>query len=303
MKLNREFKIGCFVLTVLAVSFFVINFLRGKDIFNREISIAASYDNVEGLVPSDPVYIKGYKAGSVSSVEYNPETDRFDVICSVLKKFRIPADSKMTIYSRDIMGGKAIRIDQGKSSVNVSDGDSLASDVQPDMLASVAEQITPLLARVSDMVENLDSVTSSVNSVLSRENRDGIASIIQNLERTVAEAEKISSAVGDRSGKLGLFIDNLTQLGGKLDSIAVKADRSMSDVNTVTAALSRSDIEGLAVSFKELLESMRNPDGTFGRLLSEDEIYESVSSLVEEADSLLKKIQENPKKYIRISVF
>ena len=97
MKLNREFKIGCFVLTVLAVSFFVINFLRGKDIFNREISIAASYDNVEGLVPSDPVYIKGYKAGSVSSVEYNPETDRFDVICSVLKKFRIPADSKMTL--------------------------------------------------------------------------------------------------------------------------------------------------------------------------------------------------------------
>lgn len=153
------------------------------------------------------------------------------------------------------------------------------------------------------MVENLDSVTSSVNSVLSRENRDGIASIIQNLERTVAEAEKISSAVGDRSGELGLFIDNLTQLGGKLDSIAVKADRSMSDVNTVTAALSRSDIEGLAVSFKELLESMRNPEGTFGRLLSEDEIYESVSSLVEEADSLLKKIQENPKKYIRISVF
>lgn len=303
MKLNREFKIGCFVLTVLAVSFFVINFLRGKDIFNREISIAASYDNVEGLVPSDPVYIKGYKAGNVSSVEYNPETDRFDVICSVLKKFRIPADSKMTIYSRDIMGGKAIRIDQGKSSGNVSDGDSLASDVQPDMLASVAEQITPLLSRVSDMVENLDSVTSSVNSVLSRENRDGIASIIQNLERTVAEAEKISSAVGDRSGELGLFIDNLTQLGGKLDSIAVKADKSMSDVNTVTAALSRSDIEGLAVSFKELLESMRNPDGTFGRLLSEDEIYESVSSLVEEADSLLKKIQENPKKYIRISVF
>lgn len=48
---------------------------------------------------------------------------------------------------------------------------------------------------------------------------------------------------------------------------------------------------------------MRNPEGTFGRLLSEDEIYESVSSLVEEADSLLKKIQENPKKYIRISVF
>ena len=64
-KLSREFKIGSFVLAVLVISFFIINFLRGKDIFNREMSVISSYDDIEGLVQSDPVYIKGYKAGTV----------------------------------------------------------------------------------------------------------------------------------------------------------------------------------------------------------------------------------------------
>ena len=47
---GKEYKIGIFVLAVLLVSFFVINFLRGKDIFNREMTIVSSYNDVEGLV-------------------------------------------------------------------------------------------------------------------------------------------------------------------------------------------------------------------------------------------------------------
>ena len=65
MKLSREFKIGFFAVTVVAASFFLINYLRGEDIFNREIEISSRYQNVEGLVPSAPVYIKGYKAGKI----------------------------------------------------------------------------------------------------------------------------------------------------------------------------------------------------------------------------------------------
>ena len=106
MKISKEFKIGLFVVTVLTASFFLINYLRGKDIFNKEIEISSRYDEVEGLVPSAPVYIKGYKAGKVTEVIYDTQTDDFVVTCSVLKDFRIPEDSKMTIHGVDIMGGR-----------------------------------------------------------------------------------------------------------------------------------------------------------------------------------------------------
>ena len=164
MKLSREFKIGCFVLAVLVASFFVINFLRGKDIFNREMTVMSFYENIDGLVPSDPVYIKGYKAGSVISVEYLPEKGHFEVACSVLKKFRIPSDSRMTIYSRDIMGGKAVRIDPGLSADHISDGAVLAPATEPDMLASLAGQAAPLLSRISSIILGLTLMRVSVLS-------------------------------------------------------------------------------------------------------------------------------------------
>lgn len=303
MKPGREFKIGAFVLVVLLISFFVINFLRGKDIFNREMIVTSTYDNIEGLVPSDPVYIKGYKAGSVASVDYDPETGNFDVSCSVLKKFRIPDDSKMTIYSRDIMGGKAIKIDPGTSGRFAEDGSFLEPSVQPDMIASLAGQLVPLLAKATATVENLDSVTTSLNLLLGSDNRSGIRNIIVKLDRTMTEAARISAAVGDRSEELGSFIDNISSFSSRLDSLADSADSTLSDINSVTSALGKSDIEGLVISFRNLIESIQDPDGTLGKLMSEGSIYDSLENLVSDADSLLKKIEENPKKYIRISVF
>ena len=56
MKYSKELKIGLFVVTVLVASFFLINYLRGEDIFNNEIELVSRYDNVEGLVASAPVY-------------------------------------------------------------------------------------------------------------------------------------------------------------------------------------------------------------------------------------------------------
>ena len=113
--MSKELKIGIFTVSILIVSFFLINYLRGEDIFNREMELSSRFENVEGLVPSAPVFIKGYKAGKVSEVVYDSENEDFEVLCSIKKEFQIPADSKMTIYSVDIMGGKGIRIDLGTS--------------------------------------------------------------------------------------------------------------------------------------------------------------------------------------------
>ena len=102
MKYSKELKIGVFVVVILTASFFLINYLRGEDIMNKEIELESRYENVEGLVASAPVYIKGYKAGKVSEVVYQPETDDFKVVCSIKKEFKIPQDTRMTIYAVDI---------------------------------------------------------------------------------------------------------------------------------------------------------------------------------------------------------
>ncbi|MDE6147621.1 MAG: MlaD family protein [Bacteroidales bacterium] len=303
MKISKELKIGIFVVAVLVAAFFSINYLRGKDILDKEMEITARYENVEGLVASAPVYIKGYKAGQVSSVRYDRDSDDFEVTCSVLKEFRIPSDSKMTIYSVDIMGGKGIRIDLGTSGTFVEDGAVLSPDSAPDLIGGLTESIGPLLKKAANTLDSLSVAVSGINRMLGEQNQEHFARTLAHLEKTLANMDGISSAVNGKSGQIEDFIDNLESLSAKFSGIAEKADTTMSSVASITASLDETDIKGTVASFKALLESLNDPDGSLGKLMSDGSIYDSLDSLLNDVDSLVKKIEENPKKYIKISVF
>ena len=300
MKASKELKIGVFVIVVLTASFFLINYLRGKDIFNKEIEISSRYSDVEGLVASAPVYIRGFKAGKVTEVVYDSESDDFEVTCSVLKEFKIPEDSRMTIYGVDIMGGKGIRIDLGTSVELLADGGQLAPASEPALLDGLASSVTPLLDKVGNTLDSLNAAVSSVNRILSDEN---IPRIIVHMEKTMADVRALASGLGGKSEELEAFISDLSILSEKFISIAEKADTLVADVNDTLSGVSAEDIKEVVSSFRVLLENINDPDGTIGRLLVDDSVYDSVDSLLNDVDTLVRKIQENPKKYIKISIF
>lgn len=300
MKFSKEFKIGLFVVVVLTASFFLINYLRGKDIFNKEIEISSRYQELEGLVPSAPVYIKGFKAGKVQSVSYDTQTDDFLVTCSVIKDFKIPVDSRMTIYGVDIMGGKGIRIDLGTSSEMISDGGVLAPSCEPALLDGLAAGVAPLMDKVGRTLDSLNVTVSAVNSILADEN---INRTMAHIERTMSDVSAIASVLEGKSEELNAFVENLESVSDKFVSISDRVDTLASSLVSVAGSVSGDDVRMLVDSFHELLENINDPDGTIGKLLTSDSVYESVDELLNDVDSLVRQIQENPKKYIKISVF
>ncbi len=303
MKHTKEVKIGAFVLSVLVISFFVINYLRGKDILNREMEICSVYENVEGLVPSAPVYIKGYKAGKVVEVDYQSESDDFKVVCSVLKDFRIPEDSRMTIYAVDIMGGKGVRLDLGTSDVFVKDGDMLTPSYEAGLMDGLAAGIAPLMEKVGNTLDSLNVTVSGVNKMLGEANQAHITRTLAHLETTMSDVKGIARTINGKSSELESLVSNLSALSAKLGTIADKADDVMGGVSSVVTTLDESDLAGVITSLKALLENINDPDGTVGKLLVDGSVYDSVDELLNDIDTLVKKIEENPKKYIKISVF
>ena len=303
MKYTKELKIGVFVVTVLVASFFLINYLRGEDIFNTEIELVSRYDNVEGLVASAPVYIKGYKAGKVSEVVYEPSTDDFKVTCSVLKEFRIPSDSRMTIYSVDIMGGKGIRIDLGASPELVADGDYLQPSFAAGLVDGLEDSLVPLLSKVGNTLDSLAVTVAGVNKMLSEENQTNVSRTLAHIERTMSEVKGVAAAFNGKSEELALLVDNLYVLSSKFNGIADQTEDVMSGVSSVVKTIDESDIEGVISSFRLLLENINDPDGTIGKLFVDNSMYDSIDEVLNDIDSLIRKIEENPKKYIRISIF
>ena len=301
--MSKEIKIGIFAVSILVVSFFLINYLRGEDIFNKEIELSSRFASVEGLVPSAPVYIKGYKAGKVSEVIYDSEAEDFEVICSIKKEFRIPSDSKMTIYSVDIMGGKGVKIDLGTSGLAVSDGDALAPAFEAGLMDGLAGGIGPLMAKVTSTLDSLSVTVSGINRMLSEENSARIASTLAHLDRTMANVDALSAVIGGKSDELAAFVSNLQMVSDKLVSVAGQADTVLAGINTTVASISESDIAGVVTSLKDLLDNVNDPDGTIGKLFVDKSVYDSFDALLNDIDDLVNKIQENPKKYLKISVF
>ncbi len=301
--MSKELKIGVFAVTILIVSYFLINYLRGEDIFNNEIELSSRYENVEGLLPSAPVYIKGYKAGKVSEVLYVPETGNFKVTCSIDKDFMIPTDSRMTIYSVDIMGGRGVRIDLGHSDESAEDGGILEPAFEAGLMDGLSGGVGPLIEKVSSTLDSLSVTIGGVNRLLSDGNQASITRTLAHLEKTISSLGRLAGSFEGKSDELEAVIDNMAVLSERLKSISVKADSTIDGVDTIVTSLSESDLVGVIASLKSLLESMNDPEGTIGKLFVDDSVYDSVDSLLNDVDILIRKIQENPKKYLRISVF
>ena len=113
----------------------------------------------------------------------------------------------------------------------------------------------------------------------------------------------IAATIDGKSAELTALVDNLASLSAKFGSIADKADGAMTGVSSIVTKIDETDIAGLVTSFKSLLEKINDPDGTVGKLLVDGSVYDSVDELLNDVDSLIKQIEENPKKYIKISVF
>lgn len=294
MALKKEFKLGIFVILVLVATFCIINVLRGSDIFGRELTLKGRFADVETLVPSAPVQIKGYLAGKVDKVEYVTDEDIFLVECSIDKKFRVPVDSRMNLYSTSIMGGKGIRIEFGNSSEYAGDGYELETGTDTDFITLLTRNVTPLMIKVRSLLDSLQVTVSEVNEVLDRDNRRNIASSLEHLNRTLASARDLAESLDGKSEDLENLITNLSLVSMKLSPIVDTAGVALENIKLTTEKLSAADIEGTVSSLGSTL------DGINGAV---ENLSGPLENVLNDADSLINSVKNNPKKYIKISIF
>lgn len=302
-RLSRMQAIGLFVLLTLIATFAVINFLRGEDIFNRSSSYYAVYDQVDGLTVTGPVYLRGYKVGMVEDITYNPQQNNFEVELKVKSQFEIPANSTAEVYSADIMGARAVRINIGDSRQILESGDTLASAIQPDMISTVMGQIEPLKEQAVELMATMNRTLESVDKLLDSTSRAEIQSSLKHLNSTLANAASLSRTLDNISPELVEIVKNLEVLSKGLGESTDEIKGSLENVNAITSSLSKAELDKTIESLRNLSEKLQDPNGSVGKLLSTDSLHNAVNTLINDVDKLVKGISENPKKYIKVSVF
>lgn len=302
MKIRREVKMGIFGILILAAAYWGISFLKGMDILSRTDTFYARYEQSNNIEVSSPVLLRGIKIGSVTAIEVGDVHEPITITMKVKSKYRLPSNSVAQIGDKSMLGGKAIIMQVGDASSMLQDGDTITGSVDNN----VTEQINEVKDKLTGALDRLSVTLDGVNKLLSDENISSISSTINHINRAGRNADL---AISDLRVKLGTITDDMTALTGELNRTAPQLGRTIDNLAFVSDTL-RTSLPGLMASINKTVddvnltvETIREGEGTIGKLLSDGRMYDNLNRSSASLNSLLVDIKENPKRYVHISVF
>lgn len=89
----------------------------------------------------------------------------------------------------------------------------------------------------------------------------------------------------------------------ELNQAAEQLSTTLAHFEGISSQLKDTDITGIVDGLKELIDQLKDPEGSLGQLTSDPQLYHTVNGVLARADSLIRLISENPKKYLKITVF
>jgi phospholipid/cholesterol/gamma-HCH transport system substrate-binding protein len=182
-----------------------------------------------------------------------------------------------------------------------------------------------LYTNLTRLTVELRGITSSINRgegtigklTKSSEPYDRMIAILNRAEATLQE---IQSA----DGTMGRLVKD-RQLYDKLVTLADKSTQAAEDVRELNRKLTSSDstigllltdrtlhdkgvdlmerAESSVIALEETIDKLNRGEGTAGKLISDRDAYDRLTLALESLDALLKDVKENPKRYVKFSLF
>jgi len=189
---NRYKQILIGVSFILAIALFIwgYNFLKGKDIFNKQRKdifnkqtiYYAKYHEVSGLEISNPVSINGVRIGQVSRMYFAPDMSG-DVIVelTINTDFPIPDNTIARIFSSDLMGSKSVDFKLGNSTDQAKDGDTLATSIEAGIMEEVNAQVQPIKAKAESLLASIDTLVVAFQSIFNESARKNLSESFDNI--------------------------------------------------------------------------------------------------------------------------
>lgn len=294
MKLTKEIKIALVAIVGILVMYFGINFLKGMNLFSTNNTYFITFDDIQGLGASTPIYADGYKVGTVDGLEYDyKENGPIKVKVDIIKDLRIPQGSKAEIV-KDLMGNLQVNLLLANNPrERVEPGGIIPGAVNGGMMDKAAN----LVPVVEKMLPKLDSILTSVNALMAD---PALAASLHNVET-------ITSNLTVSTRELNTLMAGLNK---QVPGMIGKANGVLDNTNRLTANLASLDVQGTLNKVNQTLESahqftekLNSNQGSLGLLMNDTKLYDNLTSTMGHADSLVIDLKAHPKRYVHFSVF
>ena len=301
MKLSKEIKAAFFVLSTILLFIFGFNFLKGSSLLDKQKTIYAVYDEVDGLLVGANVMINGLSIGNVTELDFLPNSTKILVTLKVKDKLNFSSKSTASIYETGVLGGLAISIDPiFEKESTVKTGDTLNSSVRPGLTELINRQIEPLSRQLQSTITSVDSIFTGASNVLNKQTQEEIKESINVLTSAIKAINNssiiIEKTLTAKNSQINNTIDNFEKISSNLSEVS-------DELNSFGLSNLLSNLEVSVDGISSIVNKLDSDKSTIGKLINEDEVYNNLNSSIESLNSLIIDIKENPKKYVQFSVF
>ena len=300
-RLTKEIKAGLIVVLGITALIMGFSYLKSNSLLGKSTTLHAVYDHVGGLQSGTAVSLNGFSVGTIDDIAFLDETGKLMVSFTITTDLPIPADSKAELYDTSVLGGKGLQIVLGTpGSAIAQNGDTLTSIVKVGMTDRITELMEPLEAKVNSAIVETDLLMKNLNQLLDTDSQALLRETLNNFSETSASLKVITQNVSE----------NLTANEKALGTILESTAELTSNLSSVSETLNEADLQGLIADLntsvsatKEILEGVKNGEGSVGQIFTNQELYLSLQENLSQLEWLLQDLRLNPKRYLSVSVF
>ena len=293
---KNELKVGIAVLVSLIILIGGIMWGKGYRLKVARYEIAVLFDNVSGLESGCNVLANGVVKGGVQKSA--GKEGRGPVPAAGKKSVTLYPNSRIPIDPRAVGGGRFLALypasnRPGGEVSNPLDGKPpLGMGEAVGIFQDISEDFRTALHHLNSLLVNLNVIVGDtlnqrhVSSLLTdasgaartsnewlRDNRDDLTDIVLRLKTTIEATELI------------------------MHTTEARLNTTLDGVDSTTA-----QITALSASLHTIAEQINREDGTLGKLLRDDELYQRLTGTLAQVDSLSEALRKKGLKH-RITFF
>lgn len=302
--MSKELKTGIVVLIIIVGFIWGFNFLKGQNLFDTGTRVfKVEYAKIGGLIKSSPVTINGLKVGKVDNIEFDTsEETRGHLIVTfiVQNDFQFSKKSIVQIYSPNPLSGSSLAIVPNYEGEMAVSGDTLIGEMEESLFTSIGERLDPLQSKLEKVIVSADTLFTSVNKILNEKAVHEIDESIADLSLTIKQLKQaivsVNGIVADNRQSLKTSLENTEKITNNFEKIS-------DSIATVNFKKIIYKAENAVDNFNKLSQKINAGEGTVGKLINDENMYNNLEAATKELEELLRDIKLNPKRFIHFSIF
>ena len=302
--MSKELKTGIVAIIVIAIFIWGYNFLKGQNLFDTDTRyFNVEYANIAGLTKSSFVTINGLKVGKIDKIEFNQQPDKMGhliVRFSVEKDFLFSKNSIVKIYSPSPLSASNLAIIPDYIAENAVSGDTLKGETESSLFTSIGERLDPIQSKLEKVMVSADSLFKNVNNILDVRTQKSIRNSVKNLEYTLQEVKTMMFSVNSMIDSTSIDLKESIKNTRLITENFSKVSDTLANAN-IGGIMRKAEVTLNSANL--MLDGINKGQGTIGKLVTDDELYNNIAAMSKELENLLREMKLNPKRFVHFSLF